>query len=332
MEANHNIPSENENKWVAYLNGEEGSLPPAEDLDGVSDLEQTWELAGIAYCHDNVDVDAAWQKVSEQVQRPRMRVYQYIIPIVRYAAMLIVVAGVAFAARYFLSDKKQPVEYQSLISAVTVSNPTEATIVTLPDGSTVQLNANTQLQYPEQFSGNYRRVRLSGEAYFQVAHNPNMPFVIETNQASIEVLGTSFNVSAYPGRASVEVNVTTGKVRLTEMTGKSEEKANAVLPAGSSGRVDLSTGAIVMHNYLSSNYQAWITKEIEFQRTPLGEAFSLLEDIYHVRIECSDPEIASMPYTANFANLKIDYIVDVIAKTYQLDVVRDDKGYLFTKR
>ena len=334
MKTEHITPYEKEAKWTAFLNGEpDTEAPLPEDVDGFSDFEQTWELTGIAYSHEMADTDAAWQKINQKITAPHTRIIQYIHPVLRYAAVLLVVAGLAFAARYYFTvTPENIVPASQLIAVSTIAQPDNISTVTLPDGSIVQLNANTKLEYPEKFDQKIRVVKLSGEAFFKVAHNSQCPFVIETEGAAVEVLGTSFNVSAYPGNHTVEVNVATGKVRLTERIGESTEQAKAILPPGTSGRIDLVTGTITTNNHLSVNYLSWITKVIEFQRTPLAEAFSQLENIYHIDISYADETIAALPYTANFANNEIDYIMDVIARTHNLSVTKTGSSYLFARK
>jgi ferric-dicitrate binding protein FerR (iron transport regulator) len=174
-------------------------------------------------------------------------------------------------------------------------------------------------------------VKLSGEAFFEVTRDKTRPFIIETESASVAVLGTSFNVSAYSRAGLVEVNVETGKVKLTQHTeGKSVPKS-AILPAGERGLLKIADGEIIQAEILAPNYSAWITKEINFQRTPLAEAFSVLENTYHVKIRMEDSEIGRIPYTANFADMKLDYIVEVIARTHKLEVKRNGDEIVFAR-
>ncbi|EJW92056.1 anti-sigma factor, partial [gut metagenome] len=86
--------------------------------------------------------------------------------------------------------------------------------ITLADGSCVILNACSKLQYPNQFTDNYRNIKLNGEAYFQVAPNPDKPFRIKTPHFGVEVLGTKFNVKSYPDDQIQSVEVENGKVQV----------------------------------------------------------------------------------------------------------------------
>jgi transmembrane sensor len=212
------------------------------------------------------------------------------------------------------------------------AHPVNITIITLPDGSTVKMNASTRIEYPERFLANVRKVKLSGEAFFEVKRDTLRPFVIETDNASVEVLGTSFNVSAYPMSGLVEVNVESGKVRLTQRGEGKLVNKSAILPSGERGWLSVADREIFHNEPLAPNYSSWITKEIHFQRTPLADAFSLLENIYHVKIKMENPDIGKIPYTANFANLKLDYIVDIIARTHKLKVIRSGDDIIFARK
>jgi transmembrane sensor len=89
--------------------------------------------------------------------------------------------------------------------------------ITLPDGTRVWLNATTSLTFPTFFAGKERRVQLSGEAYFEVAKNDQMPFKVISKNQSIEVLGTHFNVNAYPDEATINTTLLEGSVKVLQI-------------------------------------------------------------------------------------------------------------------
>ncbi|PWV49593.1 FecR family protein [Chitinophaga sp. S165] len=93
----------------------------------------------------------------------------------------------------------------------------------LPDGTLVYLNSATQISYPEKFSSGPRIVRISGEAYFKVVKDEAHPFIIEMPQTKITVIGTAFNVKAYPADPATTVVVEEGKVRFTAATSEREK-------------------------------------------------------------------------------------------------------------
>jgi ferric-dicitrate binding protein FerR (iron transport regulator) len=101
------------------------------------------------------------------------------------------------------------------VEMASVTTPRGGTYqITLPDGSHVWLNAASSVKFPAKFTGNMRRVELSGEAYFEVAKDKEKPFIVESNGQQVEVLGTHFNISAYKDEASVKTTLLEGSVRI----------------------------------------------------------------------------------------------------------------------
>ncbi len=321
-----------EEKIVSYLTGETateaGQIIP--DKKNFRELDQPWELAGTAYSYRNSDPDKAWAKLSAKMGPAARAVPARKFAFLRYAAIFIALVALA-SLTYLLTTRQDNHSLQETVSLPkmkviqTGPNPTEPSIVVLPDGTTVKLNANSTLQYPEKFVASDRRVKLVGEAFFEVRHESAHPFIVDLNNVQIEDLGTSFNISAYPGHEKVEVNVASGSVRLTNTT-KNEA---AVLYAGSSGKYVRKSGTIEVANKLSINYLSWITKELSFHHTPLSSVFEQLENIYHVKVAYADPKIANIPYTANFDKFQLGDIVNVIARTHHLSVVKNADGYVF---
>ena len=335
MRINNTIPPENEIRWAAFLNGE----PDISDISNLEtaemdELTAVWESAGTNFAYSNANSDQAWLKLQKEMSKSNRNpnVKTLMTQVFKYAAIVVMIMGIGFAAYQVVKTPEKQLE-ESVMMAITetVAHPLNLTIITLPDGSTVKMNASTRIEYPAHFASKVRKVKLSGEAFFQVTRDTAHPFIIETENASVEVLGTSFNVSAYPHAGLVEVNVKTGKVKLTQIIeGKSDPKS-AILPAGERGWLKVANSELGHAEELSPNYSAWITKEISFQRTPLADAFAVLENTYHVKINMENPEIGKIPYTANFANLKLDYIVDVIARTHKLKVKQTSNEIVFMK-
>ena len=335
MNANHIIPPEKENRWVAFLNGEPDiSDFTNSDVEEMDDLTSVWEAAGTSFSNSAANPDQAWLNLQKEMNKPDKKLKIGILksPVLKYAAMIVMVAGIGFATYKIVKTPAKQLDIPvSMAFAATEAHPANYTVISLPDGSTVKMNASTRIEYPAHFAANVRKVKLSGEAFFEVTRDTAHPFIIETANASVEVLGTSFNVSAYPGAEKVEVNVKTGKVRLTQHATGNIVSKSILLPAGERGWINVADGEVSHELVLAPNYSAWITKEIVFQRTPLAEAFSVLENTYHVTIKMESPEIGRMPYTANFANLKLDYIIDVIARTHKLTVNRNGGEIIFAR-
>ena len=335
MQINNLIPAEKENRWPAFLNGE----PDVSDVSNIeaeenSHLTSVWESAGTHYSYSAADPDKAWVNLQNKLTKPHINliIRSIFSSVFKYAAMLVVAAGIGFAAYHIIQTHKNKIILPVKMTIIeTESHPSSFTEVTLPDGSIVKMNANTRMDYPVSFSGEVRKVKLSGEAFFKVTRDTLRPFIIETTNASIEVLGTSFNVSAYRLSDLVEVNVESGKVRLTHNVDGKPVSKSVILPAGVRFWLKTANGEIGHIEILAPNYSSWITKKIIFQRTPLAEAFIILENTYHVKIKMENIEIGKIPYTANFADLKLDYIIEVIARTHKLKAKRGSDEIVFSK-
>ncbi len=335
MQNNNLIPTEKENLWSAFLNGE----PDISDFSNIeaeenSHLTSVWESAGTHFSFSAADPDKAWVNLQNKLIKPHnnLIIRSIYSRIFKYAAMLVVVAGIGFAAYHISQTPAKVINLPVKMAVIeTESHPSSLTEVTLPDGSIVKMNADTRIEYPVSFRGKVRKVKLSGEAFFKVTRDTLHPFLIETSNASIEVLGTSFNVSAYRLSDLVEVNVESGKVRLTQNVDGKPVSKSAILPAGERGWIKTANGEIGHIEILAPNYSSWITKKINFQRTPLSDAFIILENTYHVKIKMENAEIGRIPYTANFADSKLDYIIEVIARTHKLKAERGNDGIVFSK-
>lgn len=328
------IPSENENRFSELLDkGPEDSGTIDMESVEMGDFIAAWEITGTSFSYSAANPDRAWANLHVKINKSDMGLKKRALKpyLFRAAAMAVLAAGIGFATYKAIQTPggKLDVPIKTII-AETVAHPSNLKAITLPDGSVVKLNARTKLEYPEVFGPAGRKVKLSGEAFFEVAKDVAHPFIIDTGNALVEVLGTSFNVSAYPGSGLVEVNVETGKVKLTRNKNGEPASHSAILPAGQHGWLKVANGAIGQTAVLSQNYSAWVTKKISFQRTPLAEAFSTLENTYHVPIKMEGPEIGTLSYTANFADQPLDYIIAVIARTHRLNVTRDSEGFIFS--
>lgn len=151
----------------------------------------------------------------------------------------------------------------------------------LPDGTRVKLNASSKLVYDKNFGIDNRNVTLLGEADFDVTRNENLPFIIEAGQSKVEVLGTSFDVAAYPGK-EVKLVVTEGTVSFSSLV---KEGVKEILTKGQQAVIDVNGEYIEVSEVANDNFKSWWTREFEFVDAPLHEIFESLEKTYWVEIE-----------------------------------------------
>ncbi|MBC6991212.1 FecR family protein [Hymenobacter sp. BT491] len=182
--------------------------------------------------------------------------------------------------------------------------------LTLADGSVVVLNERSTFTYPAQFAAHRRDVYLEGEAYFRVTKNPRRPFVIHSGSLQTRVVGTSFNVYAYPRAARQEVTVLTGKVVVSHPF--DSQKVN-LLPAQHAvfDRASRSLRAAVVGNPALS--LAWRRGQLRFEDAPLDEVLDKLSIRYGVAIRARAPRLHRCRVTVRFGTESVAEVVQVLA-------------------
>ncbi|MDR6784504.1 transmembrane sensor [Pedobacter africanus] len=151
--------------------------------------------------------------------------------------------------------------------------------VVLSDGTKVWLNAASSLSYPTSFTGKERIVKLEGEAYFEVAHNPRHPFIVSTGEQQVKVLGTSFNVNAYQNEHRTVTTLLNGSVQLSS----SGAASTTQLHPGEQAIFDRS--GFEVDKVDAALYAAWKDGEFRFKATPLIEALRQVERWYDLEID-----------------------------------------------
>lgn len=150
--------------------------------------------------------------------------------------------------------------------------------VTLPDGTVVWLNAASSLKYPVSFKGGERRVELSGEAYFEVAHNKKLPFRVVSNKQRVEVLGTHFNIQAYKDENSWKTTLLEGSVSISSL------KNSSLLAPGQQAQITES-GTISVSQANTEEAIAWKNGYFRFHREGIESIMRKVSRWYDVEVE-----------------------------------------------
>lgn len=262
------------------------------------------------------DPDAEPDEASVRTLRPT--------PWLRWAAAVAVPVLAVAAFFYTRPRPAQPVVPQaSLLEKVIPVG--QKSFLTLPDGSKVWLNADSKLKYPKAFAGNTREVYLEGEAFFDVVKNPKQPFVIRTTQAQIQVLGTSFDVKAYPDSKTVEAVVVTGKVKVSD---PADDKNFVLLQPNEKGVYRAENRKIVKTTLAQqeekAEYVDWKIGTLAFHDESIPEIAAKLERWYGVKVEADEAALASCRVTARFDNNQpIDKILDYIRMVTPIEYIQE---------
>lgn len=244
-------------------------------------------------------------------------------PVLKVAAAVVLALLVASAA-FFVGTGKQDATRQS---GVTVDQYGHSKIQ-LADGTMVTLNHDSKMNYPGRFDRDVREVSIEGEAFFEVHPDASRPFVIHAGDATINVLGTSFNVNAYPGNDEVEVVVETGKVRISKTKASTAVVREMILDPGERGTVKTAGGEMQKSRNDNPNFLAWKTRRFVFTKTSLKEVMAQLNKVYRVQVKASDPQLEKLLLTAHFEDRSLDFILKVISLTHDLKVEAVDDAYV----
>lgn len=318
----------NEALLMAYINNELNAADKlrvetwlnesAENKKYFEELKETWILTGkLKIKPVDVKSDAAWNKINSRINNSNIPAKKNNVISIKawyaVAAVAIILIG-SFAIIKFMSANNELIQ---------LSAKNEVVIDTLNDGSVISLNKGSVLEYPQEFSSDERRVILHGEAFFEISPDAEKPFIIELDhQAEVKVLGTSFNIQETDSTTSVFVK--TGKVEFMSSVN------NVILLTGEKGIMDLSNGAIkkASNEEIKFNETYWLDQKLSFEEQSLAEIIIILETIFETNIELENPDASKCKLTTHFERESLEQILEVIAASFEMQVVKTNKGYI----
>lgn len=295
-------------------------LKESEENQRIFDSYQaTWNEMDRVNGKSSREIDLEWAKLENEIDfdasAPLATQKSLFSNMYRYAAALLFVVFAGFAVYYFLNDQGT----EQLVAELQIQE------VELSEGSKVTVNSNSKLSYPATFEKDKRVVTLSGEAFFEVATDPDRPFIIQAGEIQVEVLGTSFNVKAYENHNEIEVTVSSGKVAVYRLENPDEK---VVLIKGQKAIFYKENKKIENSINDNINFQAWKTKQIIFEDTPLPEVVHIINEIYKSDLKLIGTQLNECPVTTTFDNQSLKSVLKVLENTLDLKV--EQKGNTFS--
>ena len=256
----------------------------------------------------------------DQTSIKHKNVEKFITIFTRVAAILILpVLGFGL----YISTKYQSVRHgQENVShtySEVFSSDDAITKVTLPDGSNVWLNHGSTLRYPTFFQGVTRTVELTGEGYFEVAHNPKRPFTVKAGEIQILALGTSFNVLAYPDEDRIETSLIEGTIEIQRMDEDKNVINLLVTQPLELVIYDKADKGIITHSIKDERYYSWKDGKLIFKKVPMGEVVKKLSRWFNVDIQIKDPELLELTYTATFIHENLQQVMELLSIVSPID-------------
>lgn len=248
--------------------------------------------------------------------KPRFTLKRYWMQIA--ASLLFIIAGGLTVLTYM---QRQEINTLAEQNVVIRSGDYGKSLVTLPDGTIVHLNAKSSLTYSQDFGRIDRKVELSGEGFFEVKKDTEKKFTVGTGYMDVTVLGTKFNLYAYEDKDMVEMSLVEGSVNITtelppyrSINVKPNEKVT----------YNKITGEL-KHEQTSNKIEtAWMTKELVFRSEPLKNVFDCLSRKFAVTFNVDDERLLNDIYTGTFEDENIESIMRVLKIHYKFDYKNED--------
>lgn len=194
--------------------------------------------------------------------------------------------------------------------------------ILLADGTKVWVNAGSTFSYPEAFEGGERKVKLTGEAFFDVAKDAAHPFIIETGTGSVKVLGTSFNVRDFKTEGTMSVDVVTGKVRVA--IAETAERVDLV--KNEQAIYDRKNKTLKSERSNANNSSAWHTRKLRFSNIAFAKAISEIEKAYAVTVAVENAALKECPLTSDFDQFEIKDLLENVSLVYGAKLVEKGNG------
>lgn len=300
-----------------------------ENQNEFQSYQNIWEIVGRVESKAHFDTNESWSKLNTMIsciessqdddsissmgsKRTSVTIGFYLK---RIAAVFVLAFGLYFLIHQFNQPQMLSVDSIGLAQFTT----------DLPDGTQVSLNKTSKITYPEKFDGSERRISFNGEALFQVAHNPEMPMIIETDNLRVKVLGTTFDLINYPESNEILLYLQEGKVLFYSVdptNGSVVEQI--VLTPGQIGVYNKATNEISKDLFESNNFLAWQTGVLEFDKTPLADVFSILEKTYGIEI-ADTQSYENLLLTARYQDESITSIFESLHIIFGIDYTIEDK-------
>jgi len=277
--------------------------------------DQIAEAASTISEIEGVDSRSAYLKVQNRIKKEG-RYMLFVSSLSRIAAVLfiplLIASGVLIYRQMNLKENQQ-----FAIQEITSPTGVRSQIV-LPDGSNVWLNAESTIKFKVPFDQKIRNVSLSGEAFFDVQKNPNVPFVVNSGGVNVKVLGTRFNYRSFEGENNIEIVLEEGKVSLNT---DGEKRANEVImKPGDRVVFDKTSNITRITNEKIEKYIAWHDGKLVFDETLMPEVAIQIGRWFGVDVEIADPKINNYRITTTFDNESLHQVLELLRLSSPIDI------------
>ncbi len=287
-------------------------------------FEIVWENVQKKSAGYEPDVEYNWQKLVSKIKlgnpekkSPKKVFFRYFTRIAAAASIIFVISFL------FIHYYK---EHNSVQQSITYSTQKNRSTVYLPDNSEIILHANTVLSYNMNEESGQREVSITGEAYFKVKHNDNIPFVVNTNGVSIKVHGTEFNVCSYSSADKIVVSLVEGSISM------STSDKNIFLKPGEEALYNKADRTLSVTEGDMELAKIWTGDKIRFENKSLNEVCRYLSKWYGVHIKIDPNIIGNQSYTFTVMGQPLTEIIEIMASINSFDYYFTSENELILKQ
>ena len=270
-----------------------------------------WKATGVMSNADGFDVTSAIGKFKEETQPANLIDFYRRALKLSAAAIILLLCGVS--SLFFLwqserSASEMVEEYKEYVVEVPDGAKSK---ITFPDGSVVWLNAGSKVTYDSNFARESRNVGLTGEGYFEVSKNKELPFVVNTGKLTVKVLGTKFNLKSYEEDSEVKVTLKEGAVKVGDFL---TDTAPVVLKPNQRFTFKKMTQTIQVDSVDASHIENWRNGAMTFDKVPLEEIAKELRRLYNIPIRIESDKLKHIVYYSDFQeNVSIEKVLEILS-------------------
>ena len=205
--------------------------------------------------------------------------------------------------------------------------------IMLPDSSVVWLNSGSSITYPQNFSGAERTVKFSGEGYFDIRKNEQVPMVVTTPRGmKVKVLGTKFHICSYDDDADEQATLFSGKINISRVVDNKVVVKEKEMKPLESVNFNNANKAVLVANSDTTKKIAWKNGELLFEKTPMSDVIKKLERWHGADIIVRDPSILKYKFTARFRSESMVQILELLTFTAPVDFSIENNQVFLSER
>ena len=285
-----------------------------ENKTSIEKMKKQWSAMKGYTEQDSPDAGKAWRKLHARLENEKLipsvvsATKSRLVPMfLKVAAVILILLGIG-SVIYLQLSRRPSVE----MVQVNTGNEANTLIKTLGDGSVIYIAQNSLFSFPKEFESDSRSVALKGEAFFDIASNPEKPFIIETDEAMIEVLGTAFNVKTQNGNG-FELIVDRGKVKVTL---KNDPSHSELVVAGE--KISAVKNNLVKTKHTANHPNMWYKQNMHFKDESLQNIISVLNRNFNTTFAVAEKETGNRKLTVTFNNETAETMTELICVTLNL--------------